>query len=304
MTMNMDLAAMYGTPGGPSEEDQEKVAQMELFTKLAAETGIDLNQYTDEEIDQLWNETFKGASDESEKKDEKPKKEEGEEDEEKEVAAQAEFAEAQEWQEKVAEMDYLGRLMAHAYVNELNEIGESMNKEAIRRYTGPGAARQTANKVLEKIRGGAKVPESLKERMGRFAERVGTKEIGGSRRSGGVMLTPPEEARAAGRKTLKRVGMGAGVAGAGAIGAGGYAASKKKQSSAIDEYALELALQKVAEANWDVEQAAERLNALYTLDAVPESEKIAAASDINEAVEARSLELLEAAGYPVEWNNQ
>lgn len=312
--MNMDLAAMYGTPGGPSEEDLEKTAQMELFVKLAAENNIDLSQYTDDEVAQLWDETFKGAQEGEGEGEKKPKKngedeEEEEEEQEKESAALAEFAEQQEWQEKVAEMDYLGRLMAHSYVNELNEIGEAMDKEAGKVSELYGAAK-SAIKGLP-----GKAGEKAREYAGRAAgSRAGKavdvhlQSVGGraSRATAGLRKRLGMKTEFAGEGKARRIGAGVYGGGAALAGGGGYAGhrayKKKKQSSAIDEYALELALQKVAEANWDTDEAVERLNALYTLDAVPESEKIAAASDINEAIEARSLELLEAAGYPVEWN--
>lgn len=74
----------------------------------------------------------------------------------------------------------------------------------------------------------------------------------------------------------------------------------EKKASAIDELAVELALKKVAEAGLSVKQAQARLGALMVLG-VSDSEKIASASDVSAAVEIRSLELLEAAGYPVNW---
>jgi len=77
--------------------------------------------------------------------------------------------------------------------------------------------------------------------------------------------------------------------------------AKKKAASAIDEYAFDLAVEKVAELGWDPNEAAERMDALFTLDAVPETAKLASAGDVNEAIDIRSLELLEAAGYPVTW---
>lgn len=336
--MNMDLAAMYGTPGGPSEEEIEKTAQMELFVKLAGESGIDLNQYSDAEIATLWNETFKGAQEgEGEEEGEKkPKKngngngeseEEEEEEKEKESAAYAEFLEAQEWQEKVAEMDYLGRLMAHAFAQESEYI-----KEAVDWAAAGKAVKEHAGKAWKATRGGAsragKAAKRGYEAGSRKLEELGRRGVratlGKERRS--VAYTPggehgrerfftqvsggPGAEKAMSPRMAKAIGAGMIGGGAAGVGAAGYGAhkglekaygGKKKRASAIDEYALDLAVEKVAEANWDVDEAVERLNALYTLDALPESEKIAMASDINEAVEGRALELLEAAGYPVEW---
>jgi hypothetical protein len=314
--MNMDLAAMYGTPGGPSEEEIEKTAQMELFVKLAAENQIDLSTYTDEEVAQLWDETFKGAQEgEGEENGEKKKKngngedeEEEEKEQEKESAALAEFAAQQEWQEKVAEMDYLGRLMAHAYVNELNEIGGAMNKEAGKASELYGAAKGALSSLPGKAKGLPGKAKGLPGKARRAAD-IELQRMGGraSRATAGLRKRLGMKTEFMGEGKARRVG--AGVYGAGAAaagGGGGYAAyrkGKKKESSAIDEYAAELAIQKIAESqHWDVDEAVERVGALFTLGA-PESEKIAMATDINEAIEARSLELLEAAGYPVEWND-
>jgi hypothetical protein len=304
----MDLAAMYGTPGGPSAEDLEKTAQADLFVKLAADQGIDLNQLSDAQISHLWNSTFSKTAQEGEeeKKEEgeekeEEKEEEGEESEEekKEGAARAEFAQMKEWQEKVAEMDYLGRLMAHAYVQELGQIGDSMEKDAISRYTSPGVVKRTATKVLERMRGATKdIPAKLRSKYETVAERVGRQEVGGSRRSGGVSMNTPEEALARGKKIIKRTAAG----GAATLAAGGgTAAAMHKKSSALDELAIESALQKVAAANFDVDEAATRIDGLLALHGAPEFVKSASAADVKEAVELRSLELLEAAGYPVNW---
>ena len=56
-----------------------------------------------------------------------------------------------------------------------------------------------------------------------------------------------------------------------------------------------------AAAGFDLDEAADRVSALLTLG-VNESTKIAAAEDFAGAVGIRALELLEGAGYPVEWN--
>lgn len=132
MGMNQELASMYGTPGTATPEDQTKVAEAELFAKLAAENGINLNELADGQIEQLWNATFaKQAEEEVPPSEEEKKKEEAKKDEEaKTAAAQAEFQKSHEWNEKVAECDKLGRIMAHAYVQELGLIDRAMKKQA------------------------------------------------------------------------------------------------------------------------------------------------------------------------------
>jgi hypothetical protein len=85
-------------------------------------------------------------------------------------------------------------------------------------------------------------------------------------------------------------------AGAGALANGG----KKKESSALDELAAEAAVVKAAQAGFNLDEAAGRITAVLTLG-VDESEKIAFVQDFESAVDVRALELLEVAGYPVNW---
>jgi hypothetical protein len=83
--------------------------------------------------------------------------------------------------------------------------------------------------------------------------------------------------------------------------AGAAEAGKGKKASAIDEFAAERAVEKAAEAGWDADEAIQRINSVFTLGTIGDSEKIAAAKDVDGAVDIRSLEILEAAGYPVTW---
>jgi hypothetical protein len=313
--MNMDLAAMYGTPGGPSAEDLEKTAQADLFVKLAAEQGIDLNQFNDEQIADLWNATFaKTAEDGEEKKEEgeEKKEEEGGEEEKKEEekkeAAAREFASQKEWQEKVAEMDYLGRLMAHAYVQELGQIGESMEKEAGPREWA-GAAKRGIESAGKYLKGKG---EAASAAVGKAGRKVKEKAESEGYKVKNIIHRGPfaDERKLWGSAKARRVGAavlaakgGAGAAGVYGVhkGLGELYGGKTKTESALDESAAELAVEKAAEAGWNAQEAAERLNALFTLDAAPESEKTAAASNVDEAIDIRSLELLEAAGYPINW---
>lgn len=262
--MNLDLAAMYGT-NGVTAEDTEKLAQEDLFAKLAADNGIDLSSLTDEQVHSLRESTFGKQAEEEKKDDDDEETEEHKDEDEKKEAAAAEFAAVAEWKEKQAEADYLGRLMAHAYVAELNEIKEAGAKELF----GKGV-----------------------DKAGKHLESVGKKTMKHVGRTGGAE-------GAANPTTAKRVG--AGVYGAGAAAAGAAAASsKKKQSSAIDELALEEALKLAHAQGWDVDEAAQRVNAVATLG-LDASDKIASATDSEGAVQIRALEYLEAAGYPVSW---
>jgi len=308
--MNLDLAQMYGTPGyeeaaSAQQEDMSKVAQAELFAKLAADNNIDLQQLSDEQISQLWGDTF-GVKLAEEEEEEEEEKEEEEEEKKKESAAQ-EFllkkAAAEEWQAKLAEADYLGRVMAHSYVQELGQIGDNMDKEA-----GAEALGARAGKALGRygeLLSGKKSRE-LGGKAEFFKKRV--KAMREADAAGGAAGKAARErgarsgaaAKEEAKKVLKtRLATGGAVA---ALGGGGYAATrgKKKESSALDELAAEHAIHKAAEAGYDVDEAADRVTAVYTLG-LGESEKIASADTPEEAVETRSLEFLEAAGYPVNW---
>lgn len=234
--MDQELAAIYGTPGADlsQAEDLEKQAEAELFLKLAAENGINIDQLTDEQISELYDSTFGKVAQEGEeappfppKKEEAKKcedcgKEPCECDKNKEAAAQAEFLEKKAQQEKYAEADRMGRIMAHAYVQELRKIAEANGEEP------PPAAKKEEAKKEEKDAG-------------------------------------------------------------------------CKSASAIDELAVPKAIEKAAEAGWNKEEAAARVNAVATLG-LQDSEKTASAGSVDEAVENRALEFLEAAGYPVTWN--
>lgn len=123
--MDQELAAMYGTAGA-TQEDTTKVAEMELFCKLASENGIDLSQLNDDQITELYNGTF-GKEASAEQASAQPQEPE---QDKVAAAAEAEFNQQKEWREKVAECDKLGRIMAHAYVQELNNIKEASDKTA------------------------------------------------------------------------------------------------------------------------------------------------------------------------------
>jgi hypothetical protein len=132
--MDEQLAQIYGTgqPVAHDEEDLQKTAAAELLVKLAESNGVSLDQFSDEDIQGMITELYQdkeAASKCSEgmppfppKKDEKEdKKDKGEDegDEKKEKEAQAKFAEA----------DFLGRVMAHAMVQELNNIDKTASPQ-------------------------------------------------------------------------------------------------------------------------------------------------------------------------------
>ena len=108
--MDEFLNELYGTSEIISGDDLEKQAAAEFLVKMAEEEGVNLDELSDEEVAGLLSEI--------------------EGDMGKQASAEIE-GEGDEAQEKLAEADFLGRAMAHAYVNELNEI----EKEARRATT-------------------------------------------------------------------------------------------------------------------------------------------------------------------------
>lgn len=277
MSMNPYLAAMYDTHGyGQAvQEEQTKIAHLELFAKTAAAEGIDLSLLSPEQQTSLFNQFIsKLAEDDKkappfEKKEEKAEEhekketsaEEKKEEEKKEAAAREELARVNDWQQKVAEADFLGRTMAHSFWNETQEIQKA------------AGATESIGKSLSRL-GSAAADEASKHK--------------------GKLLA------------------GAGGAAMAAGGTAGYLhgkhlkekkEEKKKESSAFDALAAEQAVKIAASAGWDTEEVTARINAIVTLGGPSaENTKVAqVANDYEAAMNVRGLEFLEAAGYPVDW---
>jgi len=135
--MNDWLAQMYNTndAGAEVQEEQAKLANLELFAKLAAKHNIDLSQLSDTQVQELYAETFpeevakQAASEEKEEKEEakdekkeEKKEEKDDEGEGKKEKAMEYFGEKKAFQEKFAEADLMGRVMAHSFMQEKGEI--------------------------------------------------------------------------------------------------------------------------------------------------------------------------------------
>jgi hypothetical protein len=248
--MNLDLANMYNTPGRAAaealqKEAAEKEAAIETFAKLAAESGIDISQLTNEQISTLWADVFSGtklaelppqfmahAKGKEEHKPEHGKSEHNDHDaddkdkekKEHEKKAAAELAEVQEEKLKIAMADRMGRTMAHAFVNELEQIKVAQAKEL--------------------------------------------------------------EAKTA----------------AAAAPAAATAAPSVKVASHIDRLAVDVAIKLAADAKLDTNEVQRKLAARGELG-FDASTKIASApaGNLQAALEIRALEMLEQAGYPVNW---
>lgn len=141
--MDPFLAKMYGTAEAigaePSSSDMDKLAQAKMLDEMiSAETGYQFDEVPNEVILKVASQVFgddsllKTAEDVEETK--QATKEPEAQPEQTKVAEQEKTAE-EEAQEKLAEADFLGRLMAHAYVSELHNIekqaqeGESAEEE-------------------------------------------------------------------------------------------------------------------------------------------------------------------------------
>ena len=115
--MNELLAQAYGTYENINNNtDVEKTAEaalMEELQKVANAEGIDLNDFSDDDIVEILQEAINGS-------------------EEIEKSAAAEGVDADEGQEKLAEADFLGRTMAHAFYDELTAIQGGVEKTASR----------------------------------------------------------------------------------------------------------------------------------------------------------------------------
>jgi len=131
--MDPQLAALYGTDVSDGE-DTEKLAAAELAEKLAAEGEVDPAEITDEQVEALAAAAL--AGEEGEEEEQEASGEEDDEEAEVKEPEEGEEAKVAEAQEKLAEADYLGRVMAHAYTQELRKIAAAEGEE---KTAGPRA---------------------------------------------------------------------------------------------------------------------------------------------------------------------
>jgi hypothetical protein len=270
MPMDPQLAALYGTD---EETDTEKMAAAEMAEGLAEEEQFDVATATDEQVEALAQEFL---ASEGEQTEETAEVAEGTEEEQVKVSAD------EEAQEKLAEADYLGRVMAHAYVQELRGI-ESEEKTAGVKDSlkaGAGKARAAIGRVGELLAGGQK-------------------PLAGGRRPGNFAKIHPKGSKYRSEQA-KSMGARAGAAAVAGAGAAAVRHHKKKQSSAETEElsALDVLAERrameILEANGIELEAPEAV----------ETEKTSASEEemnlLAQAVEARAEELLAANGYEFE----
>lgn len=320
----------------PDAAQQEKLAlaaQGQLFLKMASSgalgtidgKGVDVTAMLkngsaegQQIVDQLWGnfqdhlqKTAAAATEFEQRKQAEfpPKKEEGkpeekgkgEPDEKKklEEKAKEEHEKKAEELRKVASADFQGRVMAHAMVQELGLIS---NGSADINKTAASAVEQ-----IYKTAGALAAPPA--------APKTASSEMAAHSTIRGL-------AHGAG-EFLKKHGPAAAVGAA--AGAAGHAAAthgkSDKEASAIDRLAVEAAIQKVASwayegakaqnateeqaveyAKKEAADAADKIAAADTLHKYDaDSVKVAAAPDWQTAIDWRACELLEGAGYKINW---
>ena len=162
--MNEILAQIYGTNGATTEEPIEKTAEAALLDeleKVAAAEGIDLGELSDDDIVEILNEAMNADAEKTAA------------DETVETAEVAD--DNDDAQVKLAEADFLGRAMAHAFYNELSQIGTEVEKTAAEIDPSEQAAMARAEEILaaatEKVESAKKTAapeETPKDRLVRL----------------------------------------------------------------------------------------------------------------------------------------
>jgi hypothetical protein len=163
--MNAFLAEMYGTResiGAPHDSsDVEKLAEIQLLDEALRAEGVDIDKLDGGTIVKVAAEIFGkdsalvkeaageapdfegGAHEESETPKEEEKEESGKEEEALKEAALAELkaldaanSGEESFEEKVAQADYLGRVMAHSYWQEKTSIEKNAGRKLERTLGG------------------------------------------------------------------------------------------------------------------------------------------------------------------------
>jgi len=242
--MDEQLAAIYGTGQSVDESDLEKTAAAELLVKLAEEQGLDLNDFSDEEVGSMLSDLYGGG-----------------------IEHTAQEVQDEEAQEKFAEADYLGRIMAHSMVQELNNIEKEAGAKDVVKSVGAFL------KSRPKAYAGA--GKAMKEALtGKQKGLFDPLHVGTRFKRGGKAL----------RKVAPELAAAGTLAAGGTIAAKKYK-SKEKGASALETLAEQRAYELAKEAGYIVEDNFGK-----------------EASALDYEVERRALEICEANGIPVEWN--
>lgn len=253
--MNQFLAELYGTAdeiGSTAGNDVEKLAEAQILDEFFTNEGIDVDKLDGGTIVKVAHELFgddsaivKQAEGEG---DEPPAKKKDEDEDEEDM------------EEKSAQADYLGRVMAHAFNQE-----DRMIKEGAGGKAGVGA------KALKYLRGAKKgVGREMKGMKHTYDVQRGAGPGMGKGRLKALVETAKKHPKGAAGAAA------AGAAGLGAAGGGAYALGKKKSASALDALAESRAVEMLNEAGIGADNSETKLA---------------------EAVEQRAVEMLAEAGY-------
>lgn len=269
--MDPFLAEYYGTGDdavGYDDDALEKMAQLTLLTKEAAEEGIDLSNLSEGELYDLADEVYGGYA---------PM--------EKEASDMFETA------------DFSGRIMAHAMWNELDNI------QKIARKGGRSGGEVLEGGAFDKVEGIKKKKVTPKESMTmkEFGRKV-SRAPGRAAQYVGEKVTPfalkqrlAERAGGSAKKWgryMKGVGGATMGLGAAAAGGAGYLAHKKMKESS--DSAFDALVEQRAMDHLYASGYADDYGNVYE----PEYEKTA--SGFDEVVDDYALAYLSELGYPVE----
>ncbi len=259
------LAQIYGTGAA---QDLEKTAQYHLLAKLAEEEGVDLSGLSEEELDQLAIQAGLGG-------------EEVQDGQQLEEAPSQELL-MKEAQAKFEEADFLGRVMAHSYTQELEKIAGAREMAGKAYGTAKGAVRRTGQLLAggKKMSAGGTVGEGA---------RVGNKRVVHSIAQGGAHR----------REALKSVGARAGAAGVAGFGAK-KAFGKEKEASAFEKLALEQAqniLGAAEQAHAQQQAVMQRPQSPFLAQQAQAPQQSSGQPQFQQALDERALQILAENGY-------
>lgn len=282
--MDQTLAKIYGT--NEEVQDAEKLASAELAEKLAEGEELNLDGLSTDDLEALAQQVLSAGADEGAEEEQTEEQVESEDAEEEKTASS-------EAEEKLAEADYLGRVMAHSYVQELKNIEKTANAvtDAASKAVSKGKAVARLGKMkLKKAPGAIKeyhkgALQDLKDAV--KGSTMATGKSGGKRE---FALGAKGRAAKAG-KGLAKFAPHAAVAGGAALGAKKMMDKKSEaeEISALDQLAIERAKEILAENGVEL-QSEEKTAALS-------EEQVAV---LQSAVQARAEELLVAEGFSFE----
>lgn len=249
-------------------EDQQKIAEAETFVELLKQAGKKPSDFTNEQLDHLWNEVMvKGASGGAPPpfppKDDKGDGKDKDEEEKKRKAeeAHAKMKGEKEAAEKIAEFQELGRKAAQAFIEELDKTA------AARETNQTKTAAEIDKAVREKVASGPIGKAAVVE-----GERYAVK-VANERKAKNDTANLQEDAV----KQAENV-------------------SNLNALAAVE--ALKMA---AVHGGYDGEQVERRLISVLEMGTAADYSKTAAAKSTEDAIGNRALELLAACGYPVDW---